>query len=70
VKKRYIEVVEYGENGGEMGVVHKVDVTGKSERSADKVMDGLERNMDHRRFFTRFNPPFEDQTPDIGQPVK
>jgi hypothetical protein len=57
--KRYIEVVEYGENGGELGVVHRVDVSDKSERAAEKVMDGLERNMDHRRFFTRFNPSFQ-----------
>lgn len=57
--KRYIEVIEYGESGGEMGVVHRIDVTGKSQRIAERVMDGVERNMDHRRFFARFKPPFK-----------
>lgn len=57
-EKRYIDVVEYGENGGELGVVHRIDVTDKTQRCAERVMNGVERNMDHRRFFTRFNPPF------------
>ena len=40
--KRCIEIVEYGENGGEMGVVHRVDITGKTESQANRVMDGVE----------------------------
>jgi hypothetical protein len=48
--KRYIEVVEY-ESGN---VIHKVDVSGKPERIAEKVMDGMDRNLNHEKFYTRF----------------
>jgi hypothetical protein len=41
-------------------------VSDKPERAAEKVMDGLERNMDHRRFFTRFQPPFPERGNDHG----
>lgn len=52
--KRYIEVVEH--EGG--NVIHKVDVSEKSERTAERVMDGMDRNLDHGKFFTRFTPSF------------
>ena len=50
--KRYIEVVEYETDK----VIHKVDVSEKSERQADRVMDGMDRQLNHEKFYTRFAP--------------
>lgn len=44
----YIEVVEF-----DKGVVHRIDVTGKSERAIDRAEDGMQHNLNHERFFTR-----------------
>jgi hypothetical protein len=52
---RYIEIVEYETDQ----VVHRVDVTDKSERHAERVMDGVDRNLNHEKFYTRFSPSFE-----------
>ena len=58
-EKRYIDVVEYGENGGELGVVHRVDVTDKTQRSAETMVHVAFNSIHNpRRFFTRFNTPF------------
>jgi hypothetical protein len=51
MSERYIEVVEF-ETGK---VVHKVDVSDKSECQADRVMDGMDRNLNHEKFYTRFS---------------
>lgn len=48
--KLYIEVVER-ESGK---VIHKVDVSDKSERQAERVMDGMDRNLNHEKFYTKF----------------
>jgi hypothetical protein len=51
--KTYLEVVEFGErdaNGGKK-VVHRIDVTGKSERAIDKIEAGLLTNMNTDRFY-------------------
>lgn len=46
---RFLEVVEI--ETGE--VVHKVEVTGKSERNIERCEMGMLRNMDTERFFVR-----------------
>lgn len=46
----YVEVVQYGKNGGGR-VVKRLGPM--SERKADKVDDGLNRNLNHEKFFTR-----------------
>ncbi len=48
--KRFIQVVEYDSGN----VIHAVDVSDKSERAADRVMDGMDRNLNHEKFYTRF----------------
>jgi hypothetical protein len=45
-KKRELRVREF-ESGN---VVHRVDVTGRSERGIEKVLLGMLRNMDTERF--------------------
>jgi hypothetical protein len=59
--KRYIEVVEY-ESGK---VVHKVDVTDKSERQSDRVMDGMDRNLNHEKFYTRHSAAHSQDSTDV-----
>lgn len=49
--KRYIEVVEYETDK----VVDRVDVSDKTERQADLVMDGMDRNLNHEKYFTRLS---------------
>ena len=49
--KRYIEVVEYESEK----VIHKVDVSDKSERQAERVMDGMDRQINNEKFYTRFS---------------
>lgn len=55
--QRYIEVVSY--ETGE--VIHRVDVTGRSERQIDQIDRGMQHNLDHTRFYTR-TPPTETLT--------
>lgn len=45
----YIEVV----NKADKRVIHRIDVTGKSERAIDRVDDGLNINLNHVEYFTR-----------------
>lgn len=59
---RHIEVVEYETNK----VVHRVDVSDKSERQADRVMDGMDRNLNHEKFYTRYSTPFPPQFNEHG----
>lgn len=47
--KRVIEVIEY--EGDK--VVHSVDVSDKSDRQAERVQDGMDRNLNHEKFYTR-----------------
>ena len=49
--KRYIEVVEYESEK----VIHKVDVSDKSKRQAERVMDGMDRQINNEKFYTRFS---------------
>ena len=51
--KRWIEVIEY--EGDK--VVHKVDVSDKSQRQAERVQDGMDRNLNHEKFYTRMVEP-------------
>lgn len=56
----YIEVVRFTDQR----VVKRVDVTGRSSRSADKVERGMNTNMNHAEYFTRvktFNEPQETE---------
>lgn len=44
-----IEIVDY--DTGE--VVHRVDVSGKSERAVDKIERGIVRNINTDNYYTR-----------------
>lgn len=47
--KKYIEIVSY--ETGE--AVKRVEVTGKTENSIDKVERGININLNHEQFYTR-----------------
>jgi hypothetical protein len=47
----YIEVIEYETKR----VVKRINMTGKTGRQIDKVMDGMEINMNHDQFYTHIN---------------
>ena len=49
MSKRYIEIIHY--DTGE--VFNKIEVTGKSDRVIEKIDDGINRNLNHDRFYTR-----------------
>lgn len=49
--KRYLEVVECETDR----VIDRVDVTDKSEKQAERVMDGVDRYLNHERYYTRFS---------------
>jgi hypothetical protein len=51
MKKLYIEVVEYETDK----VIKKVDVSDKSWRQAERVQDGMDRNLNHEKFYTRLS---------------
>lgn len=48
---KYIEIKEFGTNK----VVKRFDVTGKSERTIDRFDDGLNRQLNHEKFYTENN---------------
>jgi hypothetical protein len=52
-EKRVVEIVETATNR----VVKVVDVSEHGARGVEKVEDGMNRNLDHERFFTRVSPP-------------
>jgi hypothetical protein len=53
MEKRIVEIVETATGK----VVKTVDVSGHGSRGVEKVEDGMNRNLDHERFFTRIVPP-------------
>jgi hypothetical protein len=48
--KRYLELVECETDA----VIDRVDLTNKSERQAERVMDGMDRHLNYQRYYTRF----------------
>ena len=46
--KTYIEVKTYESEE----CVKRIDVTGKSERSIDRIESGMNRNMNHKDYYT------------------
>jgi hypothetical protein len=48
--KRYLELVECETDA----VIDRVDLTNKSERQAERVMDGVDRHLNCQRYYTRF----------------
>ena len=57
--KTYIEVRRWDDT-----VVHRVDVTGKSERNIDRVENGMAINLDHSEYY------LEVKEYDNEQPLK
>jgi len=51
VKRVYIEVKAF--KGGE--VIHRIEVTGKSERTIDRIDTGLNLNLNHELYYTTVN---------------
>ena len=49
-KCKYIEIVEYATEK----VVKRIDVSGKTYRQADLIDAGINRNLNHDEYFTRF----------------
>ncbi len=54
--KRFIEVVEHGTDK----VIERIDVSDKSHRHAERVMDGMDRNLNHEKFYTRLSTTLGD----------
>ena len=48
--KTFIQVIRYKDKE----VVKSLDVTGKTERQQDQVDRGLNMNLNHDEYFTRF----------------
>ena len=46
--KKNIVIMERETNN----IIHKVDVTGKSDRIIDKIEDGMNINLNHDLYFT------------------
>lgn len=46
--KTVIQIKEYGSKK----VVHEVDVSGHSERSRERVEMGMNRNLNHAKYYT------------------
>jgi hypothetical protein len=46
---KYIEVVDYKTKK----VIHRMDVSSKSERSVERIEDGLNINLNHDKYFSR-----------------
>ncbi len=46
MSKTYIEVRKWDDT-----VIHRVDVTGKSERSIERIEDGMAINLNHDEFY-------------------
>ena len=44
----YLEITEFSTGN----VVKRIDVTGKSERTIDKIDDGLNINLNHDKYYT------------------
>lgn len=44
----YLEIIEYSTEK----VFQRFDITGKSERAYDKLDRGINRQLDHKRFYT------------------
>jgi hypothetical protein len=57
--KTYIEVRRWDDT-----VVHRVDVTGKSERNIDRIENGMAINLDHSEYY------LEVKEYDNEQPLK
>lgn len=53
MRKAFMEVVELSTGK----VIHRVDVTSKSERERERVLMGMLRNMDTDRYSVREPPP-------------
>jgi hypothetical protein len=46
---KYIEIKEYDSEN----VVKRLDVSGKTDRSIEKIELGMNRNLNHDQFYTR-----------------
>ena len=62
-EKSYIEVVEYETDK----VVHTVDVSDKSPRQAEKIQEGMDRNLNHEKFYMRIVTPFKRTSAALGK---
>jgi ABC-type uncharacterized transport system substrate-binding protein len=51
--KRVIEIVETSTRK----VVTEIDVSERGARETERIERGVNRNLDHERFFTRIAPP-------------
>lgn len=45
---KYLEIRSYGDGG----VVKRIDVTGKSERQIERIESGMNRNLNHDKYYT------------------
>ena len=45
---KYIEIKTYNDGG----VVKRIDATGKTDRSIDKIESGMNRNLNHDQYYT------------------
>ena len=45
---KYIEIKTYNDGG----VVKRLDVTGKTDRSVDTIEAGMNRNLNHDQYYT------------------
>lgn len=62
-EKRVVEIVEYATNE----VVKRVDVSEQGRRNAERVEAGMNRNLDHERFFTRMVPPLPPESGKVNR---
>lgn len=46
--KKYIEIRRHDNDE----VIHRVDVTGKSDRSVERIDDGMNINLNHSEYYT------------------
>ena len=47
--KQYIEIIEYVSNK----VVKRIDVSDKTDRSIDTIDSGMNRNLNHEKYYTQ-----------------
>jgi hypothetical protein len=45
---KYIEIKEYDSEN----VVKRLDVSGKTDRSVERIESGMNRNLNHEQFYT------------------
>ena len=61
--KRVVEIVETATNK----VVKVVDVSEQGRRNAERVEAGMNRNLDHVRFYTRMVPPLPPESKEVDR---